>query len=135
MADLNEVLIDLSENQITPEAIRRFYKELEEINYTVKEYRAALKEALDSNEEIEQIDSEIKSLRERKKELLETNTVLVGYKSQLDDAIKDRKDLIKDAKRDGIPRKEIREAERMLKSDIDPSVTSEIYTNIADLVD
>jgi uncharacterized protein (UPF0335 family) len=35
----------------------------------------------------------------------------------------------------GVPKKEIKVAIRMLKGDIDPDVVSEIYANIADLVD
>jgi len=35
----------------------------------------------------------------------------------------------------GLPKKEVKVAIRMLKGDIDPDVVSEIYANIADLVD
>jgi predicted nucleic acid-binding Zn-ribbon protein len=132
---LDEVLVDLSEKkEITPEAIRRFYKELGEVTETIKAARDALKEAVSDNEEITGIDEEIATLKERRKEIIETNPVLVGYKGELDDATGDRKDLVADAKRDGIPRKEITTAEKMLKGDIDPEVTTEVYLNIADLV-
>ncbi len=131
-----EVIIDLSEKrEITPEAIRRFYKELGEVTETIKAAREALKEAVSDNDEITGIDEEIAALKERRKEVIETNPVLVGFKGELDDATGDRKDLVADAKRDGIPRKEIATAEKMLKSDIDPDMTTEIYGNIADLVD
>lgn len=131
-----EVLMDFSEKvEITPEAIRRFYRELGEVNEVIKEARSALKEAIEDNEEISGIDDQIALLKERRRDIIETNPVLVGFKGELDDAVGDRKDLIRDAKRDGIPRKEITTAEKMLKSDIDPSVTSEVYANIADLVE
>lgn len=133
---IDEVLVDLSEKpEISPEAIRRFYKELGEVSETIKVARDALKEAVNDNEEITGIDNEIELLKERRKDIIETNPVLVGYKGVLDDATGDRKDLVSDAKRDGIPRKEIATAEKMLKGNIDPEVTTEVYVNIADLVE
>jgi hypothetical protein len=131
-----EVLMDFGEKpEITPEAIRRFYREFGEVSETIKTARAALKEVVEQNGEINSIDDEIAVLKERRKEIIETNAVLVGYKGELDDAVSDRKDLVRDAKRDGMPRKEIATAEKMLKSDIDPTITTQVYGNIADLVE
>nr|BDD46193.1 hypothetical protein 28 [bacterium] len=62
--------------------------------------------------QIKEFEDEIKNLREKIKET--TNDFVDEY---------------------GLPKKEVKVAIRMLKTDIDPEVVSEIYANIADLVD
>ena len=121
--------------EITPEMIRKFYKELGEVSETIKEARKVLKDAISENEEIQGIDEEIKALKERRKEIISTNPILVEYKGHVDDAVSDRKDLIADAKSDGIPQGEISLAEKALKKDLDMKISTEIYANIADLVE
>ncbi len=69
---------------------------------------------------MEQIRNFVKQLRELELEM-------EGTKKKI-------KDLIADFTEEySIPKKEISAARRMLKSDIDPDITSEIYANIADL--
>lgn len=120
--------------EITPDQIRLFVREMAGLNEKIKEARDALKEAIESSDEINQIDEEIKSLKDRRKEIISTNAVLVAYKAEYDEAVEERKQLISDAKSDGIPKKEIDTAIQMLKKDIDPNLTTEVFTNIADLV-
>jgi len=131
-----KVLLSLSENvEITPEAIRRFVSELAECNDKVKEARDALKEAISENAEVKRIDENIAVLKEERKTVLETNPVLVGFRGELDDAAEDRRQLIRDAKSDGMPRKEIDTAIKMLKRDVDPQIAAEVFANISDLVE
>jgi len=64
---------------------------------------------------------------------------LVRHLGEIDDDIKDlrdrRKRLVDDyVTEHNIPKKEVKEAIKMLKGDIDPTVTQEIYKEIADLV-
>jgi len=65
---------------------------------------------------------------------------MVTQMTEIDEKIKDLRDDKKDLIADfidtyKIPKKEVAVAIRMLKGDIDPEITSEIYANIADLVD
>jgi|TARA_R110001583_G_scaffold16234_28_gene66395 hypothetical protein len=65
---------------------------------------------------------------------------MVKQMAEIDDSIKDLRDDKKELISDfidtyNIPKKEVIVAIRMLKGDIDPEITSEIYSNIADLVD
>ena len=65
---------------------------------------------------------------------------MVKQMAEIDESIKDlredKKELISDfIDTYNIPKKEVVVAIRMLKGDIDPEITSEIYSNIADLVD
>jgi uncharacterized protein (UPF0335 family) len=69
------------------------------------------------------------------KTYVESHTVYKEYSSKLDQLKEDKKDLVSEAKTNGIPKKEIDTAIKMLKSDIDPDSTTEIYANIADLVE
>ena len=131
-----DIVLNLSEKpNVTTESIRNFYKELEIANDLISDARKALKEAVDGNEEITSINDEITALRDRKKEIIDENPVLSAYKEELLSAVNNRKDLIRDAKSDGIPRGEISLAERALKKDLDMQISTEIYSNIADLVD
>jgi SMC interacting uncharacterized protein involved in chromosome segregation len=135
MAEARESIFLGDEKEVTPEAVRKFVRELAELTEKVKDARDALKEAIKENDDIERIDSDIKALREERKQVLATNGVLVSYADELADATEERKQLIDDAKQDGIPRNEIDFAIKMLKKNVDPSVTTEIFKNIADLVD
>jgi SMC interacting uncharacterized protein involved in chromosome segregation len=116
------------------ETIRKFVKELAEVSDTIKDARSDLKECIDSDEDIQSIDEKIKLLKEERKDLIDGNAAIQGYKGVLDDAMGDKHDLISDAKQDGVPRKEIDLAIKALKGDIDMTVSTEMYANIADLV-
>ena len=61
--------------------------------------------------QMQEMDEDIKALQDKKKKLIE------DYVTEYN-----------------VPKKEVREAIKMLKSDIDPSVTQEIYKEVADLV-
>lgn len=132
---VDDIQIGKSNQVASPAAIRRFVQELTETNEKISACREALKEVLDSNAELTRIKDDIKALREERQTILDTNTVIVGFVEQLEEAMNDRKDLIRDAKRDGIPKKEIDTAIRMLKKDVDPQVTSDVFANIADLIE
>ena len=65
---------------------------------------------------------------------------MVRQMSEIDEKLKDlrdeRKELIASfIEEHGVPKKEVMEAIKMAKSDIDPEVTASIYANIADLVE
>lgn len=65
---------------------------------------------------------------------------LVKQMKEIDEKIvelrDDRKELVKDfVDTYNVPMKEVKEAIKMLKSDIDPDVTAQIYAGIADLVE
>lgn len=65
---------------------------------------------------------------------------LVKQMKEIDEKITelrdDRKELVKDfVDTYNVPMKEVKEAIKMLKSDIDPDVTAQIYAGIADLVE
>jgi len=114
--------------------IRRFVKELFEVAETIKDARSDLKEVIDSNLDIKSIDEKLKTLKEERKELIANNAVIQGYSNVLKDATEDKRQLVADAKQDGVPRKEIDTAIKMLKSDIDPKITTDVYANISNLV-
>lgn len=60
---------------------------------------------------------------------------LQQLEAQIDETKKEIKQLVADFSEEySIPKKEITMARRMLKSDIDPDIVSEIYANIGDLV-
>lgn len=135
MAEAQKYIFLGDEKEVDPEAVRKFVRELAELSNKVKEARDALNQAIKDSDEIERIDSEIKTLKDERKQTIATNGVLVSYADELADATEERKQLIDDAKQDGIPRAEIDFAIKMLKKNVDPSVTTEIFKNIADLVD
>lgn len=65
---------------------------------------------------------------------------MVKQVAELDEQIKELRDEKKKVMADfveeyNIPKKEVAEAMKMLKGDIDPEVTTSIYSHIADLVD
>jgi predicted nucleic acid-binding Zn-ribbon protein len=114
--------------------IRKFVKDLSEVADKIKDARDDMNEAIKSNDDIQNIDDQIKSLKEDRKELLSSNVVIMSYKDILNDAVEDKRQVVSDAKQDGVPRKEINTAIKMLKTDVDPQLATEVYANIADLV-
>ena len=65
---------------------------------------------------------------------------MVKQMNEIDEQIKDlredKKELISDfIENHDVPKKEIMVAIRMLKGDIDPDITSFLYSNLADIVD
>jgi len=71
---------------------------------------------------------------------MESVRSMVKQMNEIDDDIKrlrdDKKELFSDFIEEyNVPKKEVLTAVRMLKGDIDPEVTTDIYTNIADLVE
>jgi uncharacterized coiled-coil DUF342 family protein len=135
MVDIRKGISLDDDREVSVESVRRFVKDLDELTGKVKDARSELKEAVQSNDEIEKIDDSIKSLRDDRKQVIATNAVLVSYANILSDTLDERKQLIDDAKSDGIPHKEIDIAIKMLKSDVAPDVVTQIFTNIAHLVD
>jgi uncharacterized coiled-coil DUF342 family protein len=73
-------------------------------NYTMESVRSMVKQ-------LNEIDDQMKELREQRKHLVA--------------------DFVDEY---NVPLKEVKEAIKMAKSDIDPEVTSSIYSHIADLV-
>lgn len=117
------------------ETIKKFVKELGEVAEVIKAARDDFNEVVNENEEIIKIDESIKALREEKAEIIKTNPVIAGYKTKLEEAIEDKKQLIDDAKRDSVPRGEIELSIRALKKDLDIDLSTDIYRNIADMID
>tara|TARA_B100000131_G_C18036257_1_gene580552 strand:- start:71 stop:352 length:282 start_codon:yes stop_codon:yes gene_type:complete len=71
---------------------------------------------------------------------MESVRSMVKQMNEIDDDIKrlreDKKELFSDfIEQYNVPKKEVMTAIRMLKGDIDPEITTDIYTNIADLVE
>jgi hypothetical protein len=71
---------------------------------------------------------------------MESVRSMVKQMNEIDDQIKDLRESKKEMIQDfideyNIPKKEVSVAIRMLKADVDPETTVDIYTNIADLVD
>jgi SMC interacting uncharacterized protein involved in chromosome segregation len=128
--------ISLSEQVVaSKETIRKFVKDLAEVAESIKDAREDRNEAIKTNDEVQRIDDQIKTLREERRDYIKANPVIQGYEEVLREAMEDRRQLIADAKQDGVPRKEVDTAIKMLKKDIDPEIAVEMYANIADLVD
>ena len=71
---------------------------------------------------------------------MESVRSMVKQMNEIDDQIKDLRESKKEMIQDfideyNIPKKEVTVAIRMLKTDVDPDTTVDIYTNIADLVE
>lgn len=115
--------------------IRKFVKDLNEMAEKIKDAKENLREAIISCDEIESIDDQIKKLKEERKEIIANNAVIQGYVGELNDVLEEKNQLIGDAKQDGVPKNEIETAIKMLRKDIDPKLSLEIYSDIADLVD
>ena len=87
------------------------------------------------NAESEQVSSDVSS-----EFTMESVRSMVKQMNEIDDQIKDLRDSKKEMIQDfideyNIPKKEVSVAIRMLKADVDPETTVDIYTNIADLID
>jgi len=113
---------------------RTFVKELAIINAKLDSAKKDLKREKEACDEMDALEAEGKDLRARKKELLLTHPVLSEYNAVLEEVKEERKNLISDAKSDGLQKKEVDMAIMMLKKDIDPSVTTEMFRTLADLV-
>lgn len=120
---------------VTVEDVREFVEEVAEVDASIKRARAELKDAIEEDEKIEEFKESIKRTREALKSYVEGHTVYKEYQTKIDTLKEDKRDIVSNAKTKGIPKKEIDTAIRMLKSDIDPDSTTEIYSNIADLID
>lgn len=79
-------------------------QQAKDLAYSIQHLRAMVKQ-------LQELDDEIKLMRDKKAKMIE---------EYVDEH--------------NIPKKEVKEAIKMLKGDIDPSVTTEIYKEIADLV-
>ena len=71
---------------------------------------------------------------------MESVRSMVKQMTEIDEEISslrdDKKELISDfVDTHNVPKKEVMLAIRMLKSDVDPELTSDVYANIADLID
>jgi len=119
----------------TTDQIRNFVKEAKTLDEKIREKRRLFVEEIKANDKIIEIDEELKRLKAERKEFIETSMAFEKVRGELDDLMTEKKQLISDAKDDGVPQKEITEAIKMLQKDIDPQVTTEIYSNISDLVD
>lgn len=117
------------------ERIRRFVKDLAEVTETVSDAQNDLREVIAGIDEVTAIDEQIKALRLEKKELLLNHTVIQSYVEVLQEAMEDKRAVIADAKADGVPKGEIDLAIKALKKDLDLTVSVEIYSSIADLID
>jgi SMC interacting uncharacterized protein involved in chromosome segregation len=117
------------------ETIRKFVKDLHSLGDTVKSAKAELREAIMEMDEIQRIDEQIKDLKAERKSVIEKSTVIQGYAEIVQNAIDEKRQLVSDAKQNGVPKDEIDLAIRALKKNIDISASVDIYANIADLVE
>lgn len=127
--------IKLFKTEATREQVRTFVKEFAKLTSRIKEKREIFNEEVKETDRIKEIDDEIKKLRQERKDYIENNPVIQKLKGELDDIIEERRQLVSDAKDDGVPKKEIDLATQALKKDIDMEISKDIYANIADLVD
>ena len=114
--------------------IRKFIEDAQDINEGIKNARAELKNALSEDMKIDELQDAAKQARESLKSYIENHPVYREYNQKIDDLKLEKADLFSEAKTNGVPKKEIDTAIKMLRSDIDPDSTTEIYANIADLV-
>src|ERR1041385_8626681 len=112
------------------ETIRKFVKDISAADEIISDCKEDLKEVLESNQDISDLKEQIKDLKKSIKDIIETNAVISSYISKLNDAVEDRKQLISDAKQDGIDKKTVDISIKMAKNDIDPQDASDIYKNI-----
>ena len=90
------------------------------------------------NEQSEELDAS--SVADSNEFTMESVRSMVKQMNEIDDQIKDLRESKKEMIQDfideyNIPKKEVTVAIRMLKTDVDPDTTVDIYTNIADLVE
>lgn len=120
---------------VSMEEIREFITEVTEVDEAIKRARAELSQALDGDDKLEELKDAAKAARNALKSYVETHPVYKEYTAKIDQLKEDKKDLIADAKTNGIPKKEIDIAIKALKQDISLEDSTEIYTNIADLIE
>lgn len=120
---------------VSMEEVREFVESVSEINDAIKTARSDLKNAMDGDLKLEELKVSAQNAREALKAYVENHGVYKEYSARLEELKEDKKDIIAEAKTNGIPKKEIDTAIKMLKSDIDPDSTNEIYAKIADLVE
>jgi uncharacterized protein (UPF0335 family) len=119
---------------VSVEDVRKFVEDLHAINENLKEAKQELKKVLDGNTDFEALVDTAKAAKEAVKLYLETNLVVKKYIEDIEKIKEDKKDIIDEARDRGVPQKEVAAAIKMLKQDIDPDSTTEIYANISDLV-
>lgn len=115
--------------------IRSFIGAVEDMNQDLKQAKQELKKAIDGDIRLEELKLELKAVKESMKKYVEEHNVYKEYLQKVEQIKEEKKDLIADAKEKGIPKKEIDLATKALKQDIDMSASTEIYANIADLVE
>lgn len=125
---------DSERTTVTMEEVREFVSNVSEANEAIKKAKAELSQALDGDEKLNQLKDAARIAREALKSYVDSHTVYKEYTEKIEKLKEDRKDLIADAKSNGIPKKEIDVAIKALKQDISLEDSSEIYGNIADLV-
>ena len=126
--------IKLFKSEATTEQVRTFVKEAKILNEKIKEKKQLFNEDVKSSDKIIELDDDIKRLQTERKEYIETSLAFEKIRGEINDLVEERKQLLNDASTDGIPKKEIDEAIKMLQKDIDPTVCTEVYKVIGDLV-
>lgn len=120
---------------VSIDEIRNFISELTDISKSITKQRQELKTAIEDDEKIKEFKETLRLTKESLKTYIESNGVYREYQDKIDALKEDRRDLISEAKQKGVPKKEVEVAIKMLKQDIDPEVSTEIYSNISDLVE
>lgn len=126
---------DSNRTSVSIEEVRAFISNLSNLNDSIKKANAELKSALDGDEKLEELKSAAKAARDALKGYIDSHAVYKEYTAKLEQLKEDKKDLIAEAKTNGIPKKEIDIAIKMLKTDTDPDNTVEIYRQVSDLVE
>ena len=124
-----------NQTTVSMEDIRSFIESAKDLNDGIKDARADLKKALGEDEKIDELKELVSQARSNMKAYVDNHPVYREYGQRIEDLKLEKADLVSDAKTNGIPKKEIDTAIKMLKSDIDPDSTTEIYANISDLVE
>lgn len=126
--------LGLEATTVTVGDVRKFVEDMAEINKAVRTARKELKEAIVGDERFEELKGAIEQAKAAMKVYVEGHTVYKEYIQAIENLKTEKKDLIDNAKALGVPKKEVDSAIKMLKSDIDPDSTSEIYSYISDLI-
>jgi predicted nucleic acid-binding Zn-ribbon protein len=120
---------------VSMDDVRKFIQEINDNSDQIKEARRQLKKAIEGDETLEELNQVLDAAKQKVKVYLETHTVYKEYLDQVEKLKELKKDIIADAKTLGIPKKEIDVAVKALKQDISLDSASEIYAEIADLVE
>ena len=126
---------DSEKTVISMEEIRKFITDMAEMNLAIKTAKTELKTALEEDLKLDELKDVAKQARQAVKTYIESHTVYKEYIEKLETLISEKKDMIADAKVNGIPKKEIDIAVKALRSDIDLNTSTEIYASISDLVE